>query len=149
MKWIVTDGADPAFADLCRVLDRELIVLNGEAVQRGFAAFNTLEEIHDVVLALEGDRAVAGAGFKAFDPASVELKRVFVHPDYRRQGVARQLIGLLEQRARERGYSRMLVETGKAMLGAQQLYAALGYRVCENFPPYVGNPHSVCLKKIL
>lgn len=149
MKFVWTDGADPAFSDLCRVLDAELIELNGADVQEGFAPFNTLEDIHDVLLVLDGECVAAGAGFKRFDSRTVELKRVFVRPPYRRQGLAGKVIGALEQRAREQGYIQMLVETGTAMEGAQRLYASLGYTPCPKFPPYVGNPHSACFCKEL
>src|SRR4051812_32258642 len=51
-----------------------------------------------------GEEAVCGGGLKRIAPDAVEIKRMYVVPAARRQGVARRLLSALEDAARERGY---------------------------------------------
>lgn len=61
-----------------------------------------------------------------------EIARPVVHwlavlPAWRRRGVARFLMGVLESRAWELGYREVWLETHAAWIEAVQLYRALGY----------------------
>jgi GNAT superfamily N-acetyltransferase len=54
-------------------------------------------------------------------------------PDLRGQGVARRLLGALEDKARELGYAIARLDTGPAQPAAQGLYESAGYRPIHNF----------------
>jgi GNAT superfamily N-acetyltransferase len=57
-----------------------------------------------------------------------ELKRLFVHPDYRRFGVGRALMLRAETEARARAYDSLVLTTSAEMMPlAQGLYDSLGY----------------------
>jgi GNAT superfamily N-acetyltransferase len=57
-----------------------------------------------------------------------ELKRLFVHPDYRRSGVGRALMLRAEAEALARGYDSLVLTTSAEMMPlAQGLYDSLGY----------------------
>ena len=59
---------------------------------------------------------------------SGELKRLFVHPDFRRAGVGRAIMQAAEAAARARGYTQLLLTTNADMMPlAQGLYDSLGY----------------------
>lgn len=67
----------------------------------------------------------------------------------RKQGLGRVVINKLEEFAAQKGYRSVVLETGIKQHEAINLYRSIGYRVTENYGPYVGNSNSVCMKKIL
>jgi GNAT superfamily N-acetyltransferase len=81
--------------------------------------------------------AVCCGGIKRLDAQCCELKRMYVVPQVRGQGVARLLLAALEERARELGYAVARLDTGPKQPGARHLYESAGYREIQNFN---GNP---------
>ena len=149
MQLIETTGADTRFVALCSELDADLNEQNGEAFQEIYNQYNTLEKIHDVVLALQNDTPVACAAIKEYAPDTAEIKRVFTKPVCRGQGVAAAVISALEQRAKQQGYTRLILETGITMFPAQRLYQRLGFRQIPNYGEYAGLPGSYCMEKAI
>ncbi len=95
--------------------------LDDEPVGRGMALFAGHEE-----------RSIS-----AVREGCAEVRDVWVKPEHRRRGVARALMGSLEEAARERGETRMglSVSLGEGAAPARALYEALGYRRAHG--PYV------------
>ena len=86
---------------------------------------------------LDGDTTVAGGGIRRFDETTCEIKRMWTHPDYRRQGHASSVLKNLVEIARtELGYSRLLLETGPAQPEALRMYRELGFREIGNYGQY-------------
>jgi ribosomal protein S18 acetylase RimI-like enzyme len=56
---------------------------------------------------------------------------------------------LLENRAREQGYTALILETNGLLVPAMKLYESLGYMVIPNYGPYKDMPESVCMGKDL
>jgi GNAT superfamily N-acetyltransferase len=105
---------------------------------------------HGAFLVVRVDGATAGcAGLRRHDEDSAELKRMYVRPEHRRRGVARWLLGAVEDRARELGYRRLLLETGAAQPEAIALYEACGYRPVPGFGHYRCSPASRSFAKDL
>ena len=75
--------------------------------------------------------------FRPFDGATCEMKRLWVRPDARRDGLATALVGELERRAAASGYTAVVLDTLRTMTPALALYLRLGYREIE---PYYHNP---------
>ncbi len=94
-----------------------------------------------------GGQAVGCGALHQWDAHTAEIKRMYVAPAGRRQGIARRLLGALEQHAQVFGYRAIRLETGIRQPEAQRLYEALGYHRIANFGPYVGNAISVCFEK--
>jgi GNAT superfamily N-acetyltransferase len=88
------------------------------------------------------DHAVACGGFRRHDERSAEVKRMYVVPEHRREGLARAVLGALEDHARRAGYARILLETGTAQPEAMALYASSGYLPVVGFGHYAGSPLS-------
>jgi GNAT superfamily N-acetyltransferase len=73
---------------------------------------------------------------------AAEVKRMYVAPAARRRGVARRMLGHLEDTAREAGAAVMVLETGTGQPEAIGLYTAQGYRRTEAFGHYAWSPKS-------
>ena len=150
MNFVFTDGCNQDFVALCQLLDDNLNELaGGEENRKQYIQYNALKDIHDVVIAYDGNVPVGCAAFKLFADKIAEVKRVFVKKEYRGKGVAKELIVLLEKRAKEKDFSYLVLETGRALLEANALYQRLGYSLIENYGQYKGLAASVCMKKEL
>ncbi len=85
------------------------------------------------VVAYQAGRPVACAGLKRFDARTGEIKRVYVAPEARRRGVARQLLDYLEGVARAAGYEVARLDTGAHQPNAVRLFTAAGYREIADY----------------
>ena len=83
------------------------------------------------------DEPVCVGAVKRLGPGLAEIKRMYVAPAGRSKGVARALLGALEDAARERGYARVRLDTGPQQPHARTLYLSAGY---TEIPDYNGNP---------
>jgi GNAT superfamily N-acetyltransferase/effector-binding domain-containing protein len=133
---------------LLRLLDAYLNAQYG-ALQAEYDQHNVMGDGDTVVLAYD-DRRPAGCGaLRPYDHETVEIKRMYVRPAYRGQGIGSQVLGELENWAIELGYTRAILETALKQLEAIGLYRKHGYRQIENYGPYVAQPNSVCFEKTL
>lgn len=76
---------------------------------------------------------VCGGGIKRLPDGGCEIKRMYVVPAARRQGLARVLLHALEDAARGFGYAVVRLDTGPRQSHAQALYEAEGYVPIGNF----------------
>lgn len=93
------------------------------------------------------DGAAVGCGAIVVTPEYGEVKRMFVHPSARGQGVAQRLLGMLETEALARGCRQFMLETGPSQPEAIGLYQRLGYRVRGPYGDYRDDPLSVFMEK--
>jgi putative acetyltransferase len=96
------------------------------AMTRGAAYAADLAASH-LVLAVQADGAVlATTGWIAVpdEAGTARIRKVFVHPDIARRGVASRLVRDAEARAAAAGYHRLVV---RANINAVPLYLKLGY----------------------
>jgi putative acetyltransferase len=78
-----------------------------------------------------------------------EIRRMYVVPEARRQGLARTLLAALEEEARRLGYTALRLETGNLQPEAIRLYESAAYRRIPRYGPYVDDERSVCFEKHL
>lgn len=97
---------------------------------------------------LAGKPVACGAIVKLADSIG-EIKRVYVRPETRGQGLSKQVMARLEAEARNMGLHTLRLETGDGQPEALGLYHRLGYRRIPNFGEYIGDPLSVCMEKTL
>ena len=68
MRCMYSDGRNKDFVELCEQLDHNLDELVGGFEQRkNYVQYNTLDNIHDVVLFYDGDKPCACASFKHYE----------------------------------------------------------------------------------
>ncbi|HEY0260924.1 MAG TPA: GNAT family N-acetyltransferase [Lacisediminihabitans sp.] len=88
-------------------------------------------------------------GLRELDEAEAEVKRMFVRRESRGSGASTAILDRLESIARERGYSRLLLETGDRQPDAVRFYLRQGYTRIPNFGHYAGHEASLCFAKPL
>ena len=79
-------------------------------------------------------------GMIALRPLSAsvcEMKRLFVRPEARGRGIAKELVEQLLERARHLNYGEIRLDTLPMMSTAQSLYESLGF---EDVAPYYQTP---------
>jgi GNAT superfamily N-acetyltransferase len=87
-----------------------------------------------------GEEAVAGGGVRLLSDGVNgvgEIKRMFVRPSARSQGVAGALLEALEDLATRLGYGAVRLDTGPKQPHAEALYRRTGY---VEIAPYNANP---------
>jgi putative acetyltransferase len=99
-----------------------------------------------LVASVDGHALGCGA-LRPLEPGVGEVKRMFVLPEFRGRGIARQILMALESTARERGYSTLRLETGTRQPEAIGLYRSAGYSKIPCFGEYADDLFSVCFEK--
>jgi putative acetyltransferase len=143
-----TTSENPDFTSLNRILDKELVIRDGDE-HEFFAQFNKIDSINNVVLAYNNGEAVGCGAIKKFDEETVEIKRMFVMPAGRGKKMASTILSELETWARELGFKKCILETGATFKDALGLYTKAGYEVSPNYGQYIGVKSSVCFYKSL
>ena len=87
-----------------------------------------LPPLGDFLALLQDGTMAAGGAFMSHDDETVEIKRVWTHPERRRQGLARRIMEVLEREAGALGYTRAYLTTGFRQPEAVALYLSIGYR---------------------
>ncbi|TCW84269.1 GNAT family N-acetyltransferase [Burkholderia sp. SRS-46] len=98
-------------------------------------------------VARDSEGLAIGCGAVVLYPEFGELKRMYVSPRGRGQGVARKLMALLESRAIDFGCTLLKLETGPYQHEALALYASAGYQRRGPFGDYANDPLSIFMQK--
>ncbi len=89
------------------------------------------------LLLCDADEALAGLACLRDNGEDIgEIKRMYVRPAYRRQGVGRALLTHLLEEATRIGYRRIRLDSAGFMSEAHRLYRALGF---QEIAPYAGS----------
>lgn len=108
------------------------------------------EAAKGVMLVAWLDGEALGCGIlRPLDTEIAEVKRLFVMPDRRGQGLAKALMAELEAVAHRLGHQAIRLETGTLQPEAIALYQRIGYTRIPCFGDYADDPMSVCMEKRL
>ncbi|MDB5134136.1 MAG: family N-acetyltransferase [Mucilaginibacter sp.] len=143
-----TDSNDLDFPYLVALLNKELREMYGD-LQSVYDRYNHIINLDTVVIAYCNDSPAGCGCFKKIDNSTVEIKRMFVKPEERKQGIAISMLGELEVWAKEDGFSYALLETGNKQGEAIALYQKAGYTTIPNYGQYLGMESSICMRKEL
>ena len=143
----------PHAITLLTELDAELNAAYTPDQRHGLSLANLFQP-HILFFLAYADNEPAGCGGVAFYDGLAELKRMYVRPQSRGQGVAQAIVARLEQEARAREINRLVLETGDAQLAALRFYHRAGFTRCSAFGPYAAMPaasivRSIFLEKVI
>lgn len=147
-RW--TTGENEDFKKFYLITEEYYSKLVGGIQNRSaFLPYNMSESVTDVVIAYYNDIAIGCAGLKKYSDTDVEIKRVWIEPDYRGNHIATCLMEILENQAKKQGYQRIILQTRKIMTDALRLYSKCGYYQIDNYPPYDKLEGAICMAKDL
>jgi GNAT superfamily N-acetyltransferase len=78
-------------------------------------------------VAVDGQKIVGMFGLEPSGEGAMELRRMYLHPDFRRRGIARRMLNFAEQECRRRNRPRMNLSTSELQQEALALYQNAGY----------------------
>jgi len=148
LKLVRTDSSNIHFRNLVSQLDMDLSIRNGDS-NAFYMQFNKIDELRHVVVCYINDLPIGCGALKSFDQKRMEVKRMYVLPDYRGQGIAIAVLNELEKWATELNYEACILETGKMQPEAITLYHKCNYQIIPNYGQYIGDEKSVCFEKTL
>jgi GNAT superfamily N-acetyltransferase len=134
------------FQKLVQLLDAHLAILDGDE-HAFFSQFNGLENLKNVVIYSYDNQVVGCGALKKIDSKTAEVKRMFVHPDFRGKAIASKILHELENWAIELNYNSLILETGTNNPTAIALYQKSGYNQIENYLQYKDVESSFCMQK--
>lgn len=72
-------------------------------------------------------------GLRKIDAERCEMKRLYVKPEYRRNGIAKRLAELIISDAKGAGYKQMLLDTLPCLKTAIKMYRGFGFYEIERY----------------
>ncbi|WP_199140798.1 GNAT family N-acetyltransferase [Pedobacter sp. ASV12] len=145
---IQTTSENPDFQQLVKLLDADLAEKDGSE-HAFYAQYNKTDNIKHVIVVYRSGLPVGCGAIKAFSAEAMEVKRLYVKPEHRGEGIATTIVKALEDLAKSLGYEKCVLETGKRQKEAVALYQKNGYQIIPNYGQYIGVDNSVCFEKIL
>lgn len=100
-------------------------------------------------VARQDGRALGCGGYVMLPDKAAEMKRLFVDPAARGQGVGDAIVRAIEQAAAGEGVRTLFLETGIKSFEALRLYGRRGFAGCGPFAGYRADPLSVFMVKRL
>ena len=147
-KW--TDGNNEDFQKFYLKTEEFYSNLVGGLKNReAFVPYNISDSITDVLITSVSGVAVGCAGLKAYSDSDVEIKRVWVDPEFRGNHISTAMMDALEKKALELGFKRTILQTRPQMEEAVHLYTKRGYVLVDNYPPYDKLEGAICFAKEL
>lgn len=143
-----TDSHSSDFKNLVKSLDAILADHNGDN-DDFFAQFNKIDTIKNCIVAYIDEVPAACGAFKELSEDTVEIKRMFTNPEFRKRGLGSSIVRELENWAKELGYKKAVLETSKDLTNAISVYEKSGFQRIPNYGQYVGVDSSVCFEKRL
>jgi putative acetyltransferase len=143
-----TNSDNPHFKTLVKLLDNDLQLRDGDE-HAFYAQFNKIDTIKNAVVCFVDDIPVGIGAYRKYDENTVEIKRMYVQPEYRGKGYANEILHELEKWATQNNYTSALLETGKKQPEAIALYKKSGYEIILSYGQYLNVENSVCMMKKL
>lgn len=146
---VPVDPRSPEAADLIDELYEELVRRYEDAGNGPFRPEDVTGSRSVFLIARREGRPIGCGGLREEGPITAEVKRMYVRPEARGEGLGRRLLLELERHAVELGYKRIRLETGIPQPEALRLYESSGYRRIPGYGEYKDDPRTVSFEKDL
>jgi GNAT superfamily N-acetyltransferase len=143
-----TNSDNKDFQNLVRELDEDLKIRDGDD-HAFYAQFNKTDTIKYAIVAYEREIPVGCGAIREYSFNTMEVKRMYVVPGKRGQGIASAILKRLEQWTMELNFRKCILETGTNQPEAIAMYTKNGFEITPNFGQYAKMEHSVCFQKVL
>lgn len=145
---------DPGTPEVCALLQRHFELMRAQSPEDSchVMAPDALTGADVSLMGLRRAGALLGIGaLSRLDGTHGELKSMHTAVEARGQGVARALVRALLDMAREKGMTKVSLETGSdaAFGAARALYMSEGFQDCAPFATYKDDPLSVFMSRSL
>lgn len=144
-----TDLLSKEAAEIIGELTNELAERYNEPGGGAFNPEDVLVPRSIFLTGVEAGKTIACGALRPVDDDTCEVKRMYVNPEYRGKGFSSRMLAELEERAKQFGYEKVILETGKRQPEALGLYNKSGYSVIPNYGIYKEREMSVCFEKKL
>ncbi len=139
----------PDAMQLIAELDAVLEPLYATESRHGYSVEKLVQQ-GVVFFVLRADDSPTGCGgVQLFGTDYAEVKRMYVRPDYRGQGLSKLLLNHLAEYSQQQGIKVLRLETGIYQQAAIELYKGMGFQPIPPFGDYREDPVSLCFEKIL
>ncbi|MCG2462657.1 GNAT family N-acetyltransferase [Flavobacteriaceae bacterium F89] len=140
-----TNSDHPEFKKLVKFLNSDLAARDGE--HHPLSQFNVIDAIRHVVLVLENNTSIGCGAISKYDPDTMEIKRMYVSPNFRGKGIATSILYELEKWAKQLGSFKCVLFMGSNQPEAARLYKSNGYKKIKNYGKLTEIPDSQCFLK--
>lgn len=130
----------------CRAEEVETLLALWREAEANPSLTDTVEDVRRVVvesnamvLVAEDEGRIIGSIIGAFDGWRGNIYRLAVHPDYRRQGIARTLVTQIEEHLARQGAKRITALVNKDEADAMGFWQAVGYELHPRMVRFVHN----------
>ena len=135
------------FNQLCNMLEKEHVEVIKEQRSPNGNCLNNLDKFKTIFIAYEDSKPVGCIAMKDKTNDTIEIGRLYVLPEYRKNGIASLLFNKVFDKAKELNAKKVVLDTYKRFEDATRLYEKLGFKEIDN---YINNsPYSICMEKEL
>ena len=135
------------FLELCKKLDDTHNTLVAEQRQPNANCCIGNEIYTNVYIMYDEETATGCIAFTDVTNEIVEIARVYVCEEYRKQGIATKLFENVEKIAKKNGAKILNLDTYERLSDAVKLYKKLGFEIVAPFPEIKDSPYSICMSK--
>lgn len=145
IKIVNVDYNNEDFSMFCNLLEKEHIDKIKEQRCPYGNCLNGLEKFKTIFIAYADSKPAGCLAMTDMEGETIEIGRVYVLPEYRKQGVASSLFTKAEVYAKKCGAKKFILDTYERFESAVRLYKKLGFYEIENY--IKDSPYSVCMEK--
>ena len=144
---IRTNSENLEFKKLVQLLNSDLAKRDGNT--HSLSQFNSIANLKYVVLALKEGTPIGCGAISKYHFNLMEIKRMYVYPEARRQRIGEKILSELEDWSRELESIKCILFTGSKQPEASKLYERNGYCPIEKYGKLKDIPDSHCFAKDL
>ncbi|MGB7337396.1 MAG: GNAT family N-acetyltransferase [Phototrophicaceae bacterium] len=139
----------PDAMQLIDELEATLSPLYPDESRHGYSVDKLIRQGVNFFVVRQDGKPIGCGGVQFYGTDYGELKRMYIHPDYRGQGLSKQLLAHLADYSQKEGITLLRLETGIHQTAALGLYENVGFYRIEAFGDYQPDPLAVFMEKQL